>query len=412
MLAFFACFFSFCYSYPKYEQRNDADLLQVQIISRHGARTPLHSSSTIIKNWNCKFTEVSHSSLKDGRPSTQHVSYGKSIFLGDCHFGQLIDEGSKELNVLGKYLRHIYIERLKFLPSEFHSEIMRFRSTNTHRSIHSQIALIHGLYPDSQIPLEIEVAEKRYDPWRRTSLICPNLGKAMKSLIGGEEWQALGLDDDNFTNYISQSLGIKWTNTNDILTTSLCNDIYNQNKFHKKNQSKNQSKNQNENKNPGGLSDNLLNRAVSLKGAQMRFIYSNDRVFPLFGSYPFAEMVNEAIKRVRGDSHIRFIHWSAHDGNILGFLGFLGAGNAEPLWPAYGSYLSMELWRFRKGKQLFFIFRYNGKVLQIPRFSFSRVIPMNDFIKFVKNSLPNLQDDCGFNISILHQSDTYPSETI
>jgi acid phosphatase len=360
--------------YPPYKPRTDADLIQVQVITRHGARTPLHVPNAFSNIWKCANTELSSFNTSLSHAVHVHNSHGKSIFLGNCQFGQLVDAGAAALRRLGTYLRGIYVEQLKFLPSGFVGSAFRFRSTSTVRTIHSQMSLARGLYP-GDVPLVIETADKECDPWRRAGAICPRLKRAVEVLQGGSEWVARGFDDPEIIPPFSRALGTIWQHTNDAATSARCQKL----------------------PLPSNLSEKVIDEAVALKARQMQFVYAHDSVFPLFFSFSAAEMLNEMIRRVNGERRTRFVHWSAHDGNILAFLGFLGYSDGR--WPPYGSYIVVELWKFRKGRQLFVQFRYNGKLLNVPRFSFSSVVPFDDFRKFVTNHMPRLVEDCGFNLT-------------
>lgn len=373
--------------YPSYTPRTDADLIQVQIISRHGARTPLHVPKAFSNIWTCKHTEFASFDAPTGHSLHVHNTNGRSIFLGNCQFGQLVGTGASALRRLGQYLRRIYIEELKFLPSTFVPSVMKFRSTFTLRTLHSQMSIINGMYPGN-VSVLIETADKHYDPWRRASAICPRLKEAMNDLINGSEWQANGLNNDTLTEPVSRVLGTHWMHTNDAATSARCEGL----------------------SLPGNLTEKEIDDAVALKARQMQFIYAHDRVFPLFFSFSAAEMLNEMTKRVNGETRTKFVSWSAHDGNILAFLGFLGYSDGR--WPPYGSYIVAELWRFRQGKQFFVQFRYNGQLLKVPRFSFSRVIPFDDFRAFVVTHMPDMQEDCGFDPEKFKKTDTSVSEAV
>lgn len=387
MLGLFLLSFDESFCHPiiaKYRPRTDADLIQVQIISRHGARTPLHKSVRIPNVWECHNSESTSHSHNFSRALHVSVSHGKSVFLGNCHFGQLLGKGVAELKKLGQYLRNVYVDQLKFLPSKFDPSICKFRSTNTIRTIHSQISIFTGLYPGNY-SLTIETADKKYDPWRRTSGICPRFHKIYKELMGGSEWVASGLQNDDLMNSLSKSLVTKWSSTNDAMTSTLCQgfDL------------------------PPEVDAKVVDEAIALKARQMQFIYSHDQIFPLFSSFPAAEILNAMLSRVNGKSRTRFVHWSAHDGNILSLLGYLGYSDGK--WPPYGSFIAIELYRFRKIQQFFVQFRYNGRLMRIPRFSYSRVIPLDDFAKFVRNYMPRLVEDCEFNSTDFNIKDLFTS---
>ena len=173
-----------------YPMRNDADLIMVQILTRHGARTPLHQSAKYPHVWQCNNTEYfsEPNLINEGtlNPLKIHVSESKSIFLGDCHFGQLNSKGANALQRLGKHMRQFYVEQMKFLPSKFNPSIIRFRSTRTHRTLHSQMNFILGLYQnidkDNNANITIIAPEKAIDPLRNLPSICTNLKKTIQEV--------------------------------------------------------------------------------------------------------------------------------------------------------------------------------------------------------------------------------------
>ena len=137
----------------------------------------------------------------------------------------------------------------------------------------------------------------------------------------------------------------------------------------------------------------------------MQYIYQHDDIFPMFFSYSAAEMSNEFIKRINGETNIKFIHWSSHDVNILACLGFLGY--SDGIWPPYGSYIAIEFFRSRKTKEYFIVFRFNGKIINVPRFGGKDKIPFNDFTSFVRNHMPSLSEECEFNMTKFILQDTF-----
>lgn len=379
---------SFCEPpYPPYKPANDADLIQVQILSRHGARTPLHVPKNLSNIWICLNTE--QASYDTNHTHTIHIlnTYGKSIYRGNCQFGQLVGKGREALTRLGEYIRKIYVDTIKFLPTNYIQSIIKFRSTHTLRTLHSQMAFIRGLYPEDAY-IQIEVADKLYDNWRRASAICPQLIPAMDQLSHSKEWKEAGLIDQNLSRIMMDIFGVKWEHTNDAATSARCQGL----------------------SLPPNVTNALIDRAVTLKAKQMQFIYSHDKIFPLFFSFSAAEMLNEMIKRVNGESKLRFIHWSAHDGNILAFLGYLGYKDGK--WPPYGSYIIVELWRSRTDKQFFLQFRFNGDLMKVPRFSNNQSILFQDFRNFVTINMPDIIEECKFDIEKFQKEGVYISEAI
>lgn len=184
--------------YPK-----DLILKLVQIVHRHGERTPIKPELTehVPALWpNCHYGSFLslHSSLKGGStqspspagiPDSQEQLQGKGSILphahaqlgsmyrkvafdtslwgdntlsstgkdegaklvhGVCYYGQLTDLGRERMENLGKRLRELYIERLGLLKPKLESEAEIFvRSTDYPRTLESVHSVLQGLYPPS-----------------------------------------------------------------------------------------------------------------------------------------------------------------------------------------------------------------------------------------------------------------------
>ncbi|KAK8870533.1 2-phosphoxylose phosphatase 1 [Tritrichomonas musculus] len=391
--------------YLDYPMRNDADLVMVQILTRHGARTPLHQSLKYPHVWQCNNTEYfSQSNINIHSPLRVFVSESKSIFLGDCHFGQLISKGANALQRLGKHIRWIYVDQMKFLPSRFNPNIIRFRSTKTHRTLHSQMNFILGLYPNMNIEynssITIIAPEKSIDPLRHLPAVCTNLKKAVQEVQKSDEFIQKFSDRKKIWTDVGNVLGVKAKSAPDIVMSARCNYItdslpmYNFGKNHLYS-SFNLDNSDITNSSTSIINEDVLDSASLLKAEQQKYIFMHPKVFPLKFSFAIAEMANLMIDRINGNSKIRFIHWSAHDGDIFGFLGYLGTGSDK--LPPYGSYIITELWKFRHSGEFFLRFIYNGKVLRVPRLGNIKNVLFDDFLRFVKVNMPSLKVDCGFS---------------
>ncbi|CAG8435561.1 8468_t:CDS:2 [Funneliformis caledonium] len=145
--------------YPDYLQ-----LKLVQIIHRHGERTPIKSrlEKFIPPIWNlCQTTKelttriLSFDKLEkiDYRMIVDMNShFARSLPLsppGSCLFGQLTDVGRKSMSELGSNLRSLYVDKLKFLDETLsNNKSLHLRSTNYTRTIESlQQLVVGGLYP-------------------------------------------------------------------------------------------------------------------------------------------------------------------------------------------------------------------------------------------------------------------------
>ncbi|KAK9469775.1 histidine phosphatase superfamily [Lipomyces arxii] len=160
-------------------------LEQVQILFRHGERTPVHRSIQQWSKWGfpifwplCASSQstrtlavdpdLSHvftmgyereiETLTEEDPSPLFTNAGKK---GVCLEGQLTDKGRISANQLGKQIRELYIDRLAFLPSFYNvpSDIY-MRTTSIQRSRETLLQLITGLYPGPSLQTLPKILER------------------------------------------------------------------------------------------------------------------------------------------------------------------------------------------------------------------------------------------------------------
>lgn len=356
----------------KFSPIPNADLLQIQILTRHGARTPLHGYNQNGTIWKCDNTEYRYYSIPEQSPLKIHVAYGKSIFGGECHFGQLTEVGHSALKNLGRYIRNVYIRDLKFLPERYDNNTYFIRSTGTHRTIHSAMALAQGLYPDHS-EITLHVADKSLDPFRRASAVCPNLKKNIDAMKEDPAVNSLFPQNETAVKNAAKIFNIKSKVVPDIVMATRCNGR----------------------PLPAEVDIDALDENAIAKAKRQIYIFTSEKVYSLIFSFPFAEITNQFIKRADGMSSIRLFHWSGHNGNIFGLLAYLNED--IEVGPAYGSYVLMELWKKQDGEHIV-RFIYNGKLLKPPRFGSRTEIPLKDMAEFTKKTMPDLKKDCGFNI--------------
>jgi len=108
---------------------------------------------------------------------------------GFCHAGQLTDLGRQRMWALGQRLRHLYVERLRFLPARYQPETVSVLSTEIPRAVESAQALVGGLFydgPDSTPhsvlhgpPVHIVVREERSEFLYPNIRQCPRLAALM-----------------------------------------------------------------------------------------------------------------------------------------------------------------------------------------------------------------------------------------
>ncbi|KAJ0070248.1 hypothetical protein NL108_007597, partial [Boleophthalmus pectinirostris] len=173
------------------------ELQLVQVLFRHGARTPLKTIPNIMEVnlfWVPTLLEPpphTHidfvvTDLNGGpRPfAPLEEDYRKNVLSGGSFAGQLTTLGMQQLYELGKRLRQRYIEDSPFLSPAFSPAEVYVRSTNIWRTIESAKCLVAGLFQQKQkeiLPILTTDAE--------TEILYPNFrGCKLLKILGGPRW--------------------------------------------------------------------------------------------------------------------------------------------------------------------------------------------------------------------------------
>lgn len=171
------------------------DLKLVQVLFRHGARTPLKSIPDVMEaQWLPTLLEPpAHTHINyvvtdlNGGPKPPapiEESYRKNLLTGGSFPGQLTTVGMQQLYELGKRLRKRYIEESQFLGSTFSPAEVYVRSTNIVRTIESAKCLVAGLFQQKQneiVPILTTEAEQE--------ILYPNYhGCKVLKILGSHRW--------------------------------------------------------------------------------------------------------------------------------------------------------------------------------------------------------------------------------
>ncbi|CAN9497670.1 unnamed protein product [Ophioblennius macclurei] len=171
------------------------ELKLVQVLFRHGARTPLKSIPDVMEvQWVPTLleppphTHINYvvKDLQGGPqpPAPVEDSYRKNLLPGGSFPGQLTTVGMQQLYELGKRLRSRYIEDNAFLSSTFSPAEVYVRSTNIVRTIESAKCLVAGLFHQKQtetVPILTTTGD--------SEILYPNYyGCKLLKLLGSHRW--------------------------------------------------------------------------------------------------------------------------------------------------------------------------------------------------------------------------------
>lgn len=339
------------------------NLTSVQVIVRHGARTPLWYDT----QWKCKESEIIDYSLdhqQEERRKKRIFRIEKVDKMGQatarCTPGQLTSLGVSQSTNVGKALRRAYIEKIPLLSKDLKPSEFMIRATSAIRAQQAAEGVLRGLYPHQ--PKRADVVLIGVRPADKEDLI-PNVHicPALKGVVNAQfrtddgEYQirkaqtALAITEDsmnassifNKPKYgLQEGSVLPWMSELDAVRSAMC---------HKK-------------PIPEKINESVRKVLYRLDDWSWgRTYYSNYSVKALgpFLSSTFAE---NFVRQVKKSDDVKFRLFAAHDVTLAGVLGALEIfdGRSPPL----ASQLIFEL--LSKEDENFVRILYNGKQLVPP----------------------------------------------
>ncbi|PNS17321.1 hypothetical protein CAC42_7004 [Sphaceloma murrayae] len=216
---------------------HELQLEQVQVLLRHGERTPVNSrfqNAGLAKYWPyCTAAQHMKAAILQSDGDWNHMSFRRQLetfdgnedvatlakgpggeMNGICLPGELTDVGRRTTLALGSRLRKLYIDRLHFLPSTLSTPVqsqLYIRATPIPRALESVQQAFSGLYPTSSRdadlpPLDIITRQASDETLFPNEGSCKRFGQL--ALAFGERAASLWNDSPELK-YVTSKIG-KW----------------------------------------------------------------------------------------------------------------------------------------------------------------------------------------------------------
>uniref|UniRef100_A0A8D3B7Q0 Acid phosphatase 6, lysophosphatidic n=1 Tax=Scophthalmus maximus TaxID=52904 RepID=A0A8D3B7Q0_SCOMX len=338
------------------------ELKLVQVLFRHGARTPLKSIPNVMEvQWVPTLleppahTHINHvvTDLRGGpRPSAPvEDSYRRNTLTGGTFPGQLTTVGMQQLYELGERLRRKYVEEVPFLSSTFSPAEVYVRSTNITRTIESARCLIAGLFQQKQKGKIVHI----FTTEAQSEILYPNYhGCKLLKILSSHRWAESSTLPDIAADLqsIHDALGIAAHQHVDFI---LIRDDMVAREAH-------------------GLPyppvldtwrDKVEQRAVEM----IHYIYEPSKrenlqlcVGPLL--HTMLTNLDEKVQGTSSEPNRKLFLYSAHDTTLIPCLMALGIFDMK--WPPYAADITLELHQHRQTNEAFVKLSYAGQDHLIP----------------------------------------------
>lgn len=345
-----------CESPLEWSPVKDATLLHMQVLIRHGARTPgddfYNSSKT--QEWHCDEPGCISPRINPAPivyPRDYHDAFDKRLmkYQPSCRSKDLLTLGMNQTYDLGRYYRQKLVDELNFLPKKMDPNVFYARATELDRTLRSAIGFIQGIYPSSS-PNEIVnlvTDTNAAGVLHPSESWCKELQGELDYYLNTQEWKDYF---QKFSNEYQSKLTQVIPEWNTKTVKKFCGWVI--------------PTSCTDHTIPPEVTEQLQEDCAKYQAMYMIGPHATDKYRGIASAPLIREMFRIADNSVAAINSIKFSLLSTHDTAIASIIATLGVNYIDTVAPPFRSHFTFELWD--KDGDLYSRFVYNGKPLSIP----------------------------------------------